>query len=387
MRDSLDLNSLATRIHNERRKSALSWWIYGAFVAGLIVLSLLIYTAAATSSDPCRINQFCRIFSAATVIVPALAALGYIVVALNNWQQRRLSVKQSLVELSSLELPPPIHSQKSSTGILITILLVIMIVIPILLQLNIVVILFEVCLIAAIIVYGNRWLYSPLASANYPEVLRRVNAYHQWFPNGALSVKSAAEIMGGYQESEQTNRQFLAQMIQSNTFEAWALNNLASELIFQQRYEEALPLLENAVRMNPHLAVSYESLATWYLFQNLDPQRALELAQFSFRLPIPRVAIYKNASIAMKLATRAWAEARTGLAKQSEATITQALKKASPKNIPYYASLLFTLGQVKIALNDLSTAYSYFSQAAQIDPQGRFGKMSADHLTRFNHPT
>jgi len=385
MRDSLDLNTLAIRIRKERHVSTRNWWIFGALVAGLIVLTGFLYIAAATSPDPCEVTLSCQLYWITLSSLPFLILISSYILSRRSWRQRRANAAQYLIELRSLELPPPIKPQKSSTRILLIVWFIIVFTLPFIFQID-PILLFFIGASPIVVIYRsvNYWLHSPLSSANYHEALRRVNVYSQWLPD-ALSVQGLIEFMAGYTvESERTNRQLLAQMIKSKTFEAFALNNLAYELILQERYKEALPLLESAIHINPHLASSYDSLAWWYLFQNLDSQRALELAEFGLQLPPRRSLYYQNASRVVSLATRAWAEARTGQNERSVATIKDALKKASPKNIPYYASTLFTLGEAKIALEDISGAREYFRQAAEIDPQGRFGKMAADTLKQLD---
>jgi tetratricopeptide (TPR) repeat protein len=384
MHDSLDLNSLAERIRKERRATARNWWVFGVFVAALTVITGLLYVAMITSTDACQVNLFCHLFSLSFDLYPILVAVSLALVMLHNYQQRRASAKPYLDELAKLELPPPINPWKAP-GIIVLVIVIGLIVFGVVISSYNIGIFLLAFFISTIPFFSFNWVPAPLSSARYDEVIRRANIYDKWFPGGSLNIRGITEIFAGRSiESEQVHRTLLARLIKAKSSEALGLNNLAYELVLQKRYEEALALLESAIRINPHLADSYDSLAIWYLFQNLDSQRALELAEFHSKLPPTPLGLYKNASTAIKLATRAWAEARTGQHERAETTIKDALKKASPKNIPYYASTLFTLGKAKTDLEDISGAREYFGQAAEIDPRGRFGKMAADALKQID---
>ncbi len=231
------------------------------------------------------------------------------------------------------------------------------------------------------------WLRRPLFRADYDETVRRANVVNKWMHNdvSVLNIEGLCYLFNGRTlDSERVHRQFVAQTLKLKYYQALALNNLAAELTLQKRYEEALAILEITIHMHPEFASTYDTLAGWYLQQNLYPERALELAQFGFELKPPQLTIGKKASKSVRLATRAWAEAKTGMIDQAKSTLKQAFKISDPNYVPIYAELHRLAGETALVCSEEGKAKTYFQKAATLDPNGRIGQLAKDMLNQMS---
>jgi hypothetical protein len=81
---------------------------------------------------------------------------------------------------------------------------------------------------------------------------------------------------------------------------------------------------------------------------------------------------------------RAWAEARSGHREAAMLRLGEAFQTATPRYIPMYADLNRIAGEVILALGDIPTAREYFKKAAELDPNGRIGKLAQHALDQQN---
>jgi tetratricopeptide (TPR) repeat protein len=152
------------------------------------------------------------------------------------------------------------------------------------------------------------------------------------------------------------------------------LNNLGYALVLAGRYEEALPLLESALRIKPDLSNAYDSLACWYLEQGVFPQRALQIAQEALE-HTPKT---KSVSRAIQLATGARAYALTKNETYTRALLGEALAMAGKGSMD--AEIYRQAGHAMKALGDQQSAAAHFKRAVQLNPQGIFGKKAQQAL-------
>jgi Tfp pilus assembly protein PilF len=156
---------------------------------------------------------------------------------------------------------------------------------------------------------------------------------------------------------------------------ALALNNLGYALVLAGYYDEALPLLETALRVLPSLGNAYDSLATLYLEQGILPERALELTQMALqRAPLSPQKIVRG----IQLATCACAYGLTGQVDEAYAAVEEALTLVN--EAPLSAEIFRQAGWAMHAVGDIDTAYSYFQRAVELDPNGLFGRLSREAL-------
>jgi len=231
------------------------------------------------------------------------------------------------------------------------------------------------------------WARAPLQQADYDETIRRAHFIRRWHKGNfaILGLEGLALIFAGKSvESEHVHRQFLAQSQKIKAYDWLAYNNYGVELTYQGRYAEALAMLEASIRLQPHISFGYDSLANWYLYQNIESERAVELCKFGLRLPPTPVTGLRDISRSSRLATRAWAEARTGNTATARATLFEALQASNARNVPVHAELHRIAGETNLALNDTSAARDHFQKAAQLDPRGRIGKLAQQALDKIS---
>jgi tetratricopeptide (TPR) repeat protein len=150
------------------------------------------------------------------------------------------------------------------------------------------------------------------------------------------------------------------------------LNNLAIGLTYSGQYAEALPFHEAALNISPSLSNAYESFATWYLEQNLDAERAVDLSELALELTYPKD---DNAS-AFERATCANALARTGRHTRADALIEQALNTTEKLENSARAEIQRQIGFARLAQGDGDAARKHFEQAVTLDPNGVYGALA-----------
>jgi tetratricopeptide (TPR) repeat protein len=382
MLDSLDLEKIRSYLVSSKKTSRVMrtlsltaiFLLVGA-VASVILLSKPSDSTGCTCTFV--VNLFC-------LAVPAGIVLGVAALYYGRWARRHAQriLKLDPIDLSSLELPEPINMAAGKGNFLIIGWMGLWLIVAIITQMNVLVAIF--IMFVPSIAFSIRlgvWIRTPMRAGDYDETKRRSRLVQEWFQGDrtALNLEGLALLFSGdSSESERVHRQLIAQSIRYPNLKmrGLSLNNLAVELMFQGRYEEALSCLETGIYLQPQFSSAYNSLGEWYLLQNLSPERALELVTFGLDLTSPA----QKASQKLKMASRAWAEARLGRGETAKTTLAQALNFSDPKNIPAYAELNRIAGETYIALGDTDKAHGHFQKAAEIDPKGRIGKLALERL-------
>ncbi|MEZ4668072.1 MAG: tetratricopeptide repeat protein [Anaerolineae bacterium] len=161
------------------------------------------------------------------------------------------------------------------------------------------------------------------------------------------------------------------------------LNNLGYCLTLNQRYDEALPLLEAAIRIDPGYPLAYDSLAEWYLAQNLDAERAVELCEVAVEIA-PQ---FTKDTKCIERATYARALALTGRTARAEAALklaTESTEKLKPTTI---AEVNRQAGYAQFALGNAQAARQHFTHALEVSPGSLYAKLAQQALdTLFPTP-
>ncbi|MCU0498455.1 MAG: tetratricopeptide repeat protein [Anaerolineae bacterium] len=204
---------------------------------------------------------------------------------------------------------------------------------------------------------------------NLPESLERVKfllPYHYPLFNLHLVVQS---YKGAYLELEEAQRTMLSGRYSLH----WAylsaeLNNYACTLLDLGRYEEAMRLLESAIRINPIGIPFYNTLAAFYFRQNIELERAMQCVEYVFD---HHGNDWPN-SYGTALAQRAYIAALLNDPEQAEASSAMAQNyvdkrmQAKPQR-SIVAEIYYRLGETARILNDPIRArilYAYAIEAA-----------------------
>jgi tetratricopeptide (TPR) repeat protein len=206
--------------------------------------------------------------------------------------------------------------------------------------------------------------------------LPRIERMQRVFPNNstllhfqAISLLNIGQVV----EAEHTFRALLSRKyhLSIGTIPL-LLNNLGYCLTLVERYDEALPILEAAIRIDPSTSSSFDSLAQWYLQQNLDPERALELTEIA----IANTKSELIDSIGVQHATSAHAAALTGRISRAKALLSQALQAIDKVQPSTAAEINRQVGYAYLAMGDEQAARTHFTRAVELDPNGLYGKLA-----------
>lgn len=387
MRDSLDLNALREEPLRIKRRNRRHWVIYWVSMAIISVISVWVIFDIVTNRPDCSNNIIlCRLIVLFFALLPFLwlhlgiPSLLYWHVRQHNRQRRRL-----------LERLPPLNLPSSNIRLLSSIegLLILWLILCFFLIMYFFPVFWIVpplvFLPALTIIPLYLWAREPITKGNYQLALRRTEAVLRWLPRDVsfwVLCGVAAQQGGDLEQALKAARQALACALkQAPSDTIIPLNNLAVVWIYQGRYADALPLLEIALSINPEQGNVYNSLAYWYLYQNIDAERALEIAERAVQLVL---ASKIKIAMPMLLATRAWAEARTHRASRAAKTVDEALNRANPKNVPEYAETYRIAGEAMRALGNVDAVQEFFRQAAVSDPNGLSGRLAREALTELD---
>jgi hypothetical protein len=386
--DSLDLKALAADIRNDYRTSRRVRLLWVVAIATLALFALLLTESLSANKAS---NSFtCQSCGALNLILLVMGVVLFISAILfyNSYlrQTKERDKRRELYEfdLTTLNIPSPINTWTSTSRAIALVWLGAWIITVIAFKVNLLIAFVGLILPLVIWFFVGIWVQRPFTYADYNETDKRAELIKRWSNgnSGILSIQGLALLYGGHAlKSERIHREFLAQGLKSKIFAPIALNNLARELIFQERYVEALPLLEIAINLHPNFTKAYDSLAAWYLHQDTYPERALELLNFGHQL---KSSATKGATYSLRLATRGLAEARVGQTEQAKATQRAAFKLANPGYVPGYAELHRIAGLTALAYSDQAAARQYFQKAAELDPNGRIGKMAQAKLDEMS---
>lgn len=391
MHDSLDLGLLKSQIIMDKKGARRTWIAFFVLVAIIVIIMLfligLYFPASNTNAQTCM-RCVSVLITLAQAVVLTIVIVGALVVFYINWRRRRNRAKTIQNSAPSLNLPTVVSSHINIVSIIWFLGLIASAFILKLKFIDGFMLVVILSLLPFLVIsFLGIWMRVPLFNAEYNETIHRAHVFERLLKGnpGILVGESLALIFAGKTtESEKLHLQFIAQAQRAKSLDWLAYNNYGVELTYQRRYAEALPLLEFAILLQPHIPDSYKSLANWYLFQNTASDRALELAKFALQLQPTPIAGIKENSKSLWLATQAWAEARTGQNKAAKTSLAQGLKIASPKYVPMFAELQRIAGETNLALGDLSAARDYFQKAVHLDLNGRIGKLAQQALDKIS---
>lgn len=234
-----------------------------------------------------------------------------------------------------------------------------------------------------------RLYYGPLARGDYDGALRQVIAMQQRIPylvNGPGLRLIVLGLAGRFREMEAGYRAMLADGNSISLHEAaYSVLNLAYSLIGQERFAEALPLLEVLLPLFPEDYRMYSALQDFYLNQDNAPEDERVFALDDALKPFYRRGwnifnplrrydeVNAEATAALVLALR-------GRSAEAEAAAARAIIHAGRRFQPIMAVAHFYAGQVKRQSGDMTAARAAWEQAAALDPAGQVGQQARDLL-------
>jgi tetratricopeptide (TPR) repeat protein len=191
--------------------------------------------------------------------------------------------------------------------------------------------------------------------------------------------------LGRLQEAEASLREGLPLEDEPNR-RALVYNTLATVLMDQERYPEAMAFYENAGRAWPDRGSSHRGIAEVWLRQGREFPEALEHARQAAEIDRAASGMKKEAldtRLGEDLATLAWAVAASstvaanpGAATEVESLLAEAFQLSGTKTKPVLAQIHYQAGKAYEYLKLREEARENFRKAAEVDPNGIHARLA-----------
>lgn len=371
LHDSLDLSALRAEIASinrlQTRRRALTRYYY---VGLALVFGLVIFGVMGRSAS--------RTLALNTLDLARLALIGCMVIyfgpILSAFQQHRAFAKRFNIYAPNIVPRTTLWDVLrviSGYGILVVAGLV-GIFLPIQYSLPF----FPLLITWLVWIYG----YRRFLAWTYRGGLERLNQALRFLPGNYYLTGNRAVYLMNSGQVEEAAQIFLALIKRRSrrdiyTIPIW-MNNLGLCYTFIGRYPDGLAMLESAIRISPGLGHAYDSLATWYLDQKRDAERAVELTEIALELANPQ----DTSSTTIRQATSAYALALVGKHTRADALIAQVMQSIPALDRLPCAEANRQLGYARLAQGKREAAVQHFERAIELDPEGLFGKLAQKAL-------
>jgi tetratricopeptide (TPR) repeat protein len=167
---------------------------------------------------------------------------------------------------------------------------------------------------------------------------------------------------------------------------SYCRNKLGHVLMEQGRWDDATECFRESIAELPQDGGAHRGMAELLLRHGQRPEAALEAARQALELdraaPIGRRAVNKwshGLNVSASLAVFAWAQARNGASPEDlESALKEAFALCGEDMKPALAELHYCAGYAYANLRKIAESRRHFQSAAQADPLGNYGRLSAD---------
>lgn len=185
--------------------------------------------------------------------------------------------------------------------------------------------------------------------------------------------------LGRFDEAEASLREGLP-LEENPSQKALVYNTLASVLMEQQRYPEAIAFFENAGRVWPDRGANHRGLAEVWLRQGRELSEALDHARQAVEIDRAASGLKKEAldtRLGEDLAVLAWAvAANSGDVGEVESLLREACALCGTETKPILAQVHYHAGRAYAAIKMPEQSHEHFRQATEADPKGIFGQLA-----------
>ena len=160
------------------------------------------------------------------------------------------------------------------------------------------------------------------------------------------------------------------------------MTSLGHVLLLLGRFRDATAAFDASKKLDPQYAGALNGLAEALLRQEREPQRALLLLENAINLKQGNVRTRNmdRHNLANMWANRALALAMLGRIDEAASAVTTARYEGDAAFIPGLASTAWRCGLALLRMNQAAAAYEQFRKAAEMDPNGLYGKFSASAM-------
>jgi tetratricopeptide (TPR) repeat protein len=242
----------------------------------------------------------------------------------------------------------------------------------------------------------DSWIETAWKAADYATALRRVHFVRQLYPIGSaffrgqlLTLEKAGQLATAEQLIQQNLALIEMEKGQRSTDSKVSYLEILGRIVLKQgRYPEALRIFEKVAQLKPKSASVYSDMATVYLYQNIQPQRALELIDLAIenKDTSPVSSDIKNYLWGEFLGNRAWALAQLGRYAEAQKIVKQAFQKTNPDNHPALAGLYYRAGSVLLLSGEQDRAIATFQEVLRYDSSGLYFQWTTAILDLIKQP-
>lgn len=195
--------------------------------------------------------------------------------------------------------------------------------------------------------------------------------------------------LGRFEEAEASLRESLF-LERNHRLQALAMNTLASVLMDQKRFAEAIEFYERAGRVWPERGAAHRGIAEVSLRQGRDLPKALLNARRAVEIDERAEGMPKEIlehRLGEDLAVLAWALAANAHdAREVESTLSRALQLCATNSKPALALVHYHAGRAYSALQMTEKSEEHFRQATEIDRKGTYGRMARAAISQSGQP-
>jgi len=227
-----------------------------------------------------------------------------------------------------------------------------------------------------------RWVRRAFDRADYETAVRRSQWVERWFVFTGIFMNLRGYVLflaGRYEEAAQAFRESIPTARAERSSGGGAgLDNLGCVLTAQKRYDEASEMFEGSITVSPGQTAAYNDWAQVYLFQGIEPERALALADRALKNYRASWSSrwLERYQCGVAHSSRAWALAQMGRRAEATQALEQAFADADRKFVPEFAGVLYHAGQAEWLLGDRDKAIEHWGEARRLDPRGHFGGLA-----------
>jgi tetratricopeptide (TPR) repeat protein len=189
--------------------------------------------------------------------------------------------------------------------------------------------------------------------------------------------------LGQLSEAEGTLREGLP-LETDHRQRALVYNTLASVLMDQERFTEAIAFFENAGQAWPDRGSNHRGIAEVWLRQGRECSEALVHARQAVEIDRAATGMKKEAldlRLGEDLALLAWAvAANSGDADEVDSLLSEAFLLCGTKTKPILAQVHYYAGRAYAALKMSGRIQDHLRQASEFDPKGIFGRLARTML-------
>jgi tetratricopeptide (TPR) repeat protein len=233
---------------------------------------------------------------------------------------------------------------------------------------------------------GVRRSMECLKRGDYNRALAQADDLLRWYPGSVVYNSLRASALRGSGRLDEAEQAFAVCIAlsqgKSRLAQAAGLDAMGNVWRDQGKFNQAEAAFQSAKELDPNYGTPYCGLAEVYLRRDHSPEEALRLLDEGLKLTEndKRLPERLRKDLADRWASRADALARLRRTREAEESLQKAAELADPSTIPDMAGMLWRSGEALRHMDRESEAAELFERAAQIDPQGLFGKRSAAAL-------